>query len=140
MHNVFHLFIHYFHSLSYPAPFNQTLPSFFPSLPPGSESQSNKNPTKPRCGALPSQPLNGSDLLVQREDVGHGADGRDGEGVDLRVALGVVVLDVQEVGRGGEGRRAPVQVPQPGVDGRVAAADVADVALEVLNVDGIEAD
>lgn len=56
------------------------------------------------------------------------------------MALGVVVLDVQEVGGVGEGRGAPVQVAQPGVDGRVAAADVADVALEVLHVDGVEAD
>lgn len=59
------------------------------------------------------------------------------------MALGVVVLDVQEVGRRGAeggGVLAPVQVAQPAVRGRVAAADVADVALEVLHVDGVEAD
>lgn len=34
----------------------------------------------------------------------------------------------------------PIQMAEPGVDGRVAGADVADVAFEVLDVDGVEAD
>lgn len=57
--------------------------------------------------------------------------------VDLDVRLGVVVLDVQEVVGLAEGRDGPVQMPQPVVDGWVAGADVADVALEVLDVDGL---
>lgn len=48
-----------------------------------------------------------------------------------------MVLDVQEVGRVAEGRVLPVQVAHPGVQRRVARADVADVALEVLDVDGL---
>lgn len=34
----------------------------------------------------------------------------------------------------------PVQVSQPFVEGRVSRADVADVTLEVLDVDGVKAD
>jgi len=56
------------------------------------------------------------------------------------MAAGVMVLDVQEVGRVLEGAVVPVQVSEPGVDARVPAAHVADVALEVLDVDGVEAD
>jgi len=53
------------------------------------------------------------------------------------VRLGVVVLDVEEVGGVAERRQVPVQVAHPVVDGRVARADVADVALEVLDIDGL---
>ena len=51
------------------------------------------------------------------------------------MALGVVPLDVLELRRLDEGRVVPVEVAQPGVDGGVAGADIADVALEVLDVD-----
>lgn len=51
---------------------------------------------------------------------------------------GVVVLDVQEVGGLTEGRDGPIQVAQPTVDGRIARADIPDVALEMLNVHGLE--
>jgi hypothetical protein len=54
------------------------------------------------------------------------------------VRLGVVVPDVQEVCRLAKGRHGPVQVAHPVVDGRVAGADVADVALKVLDVDGLD--
>ena len=50
-----------------------------------------------------------------------------------------MVLDVQKVGRVAEGGQRPVQVAHPVVHGRVAGADVADVALEVLDVDGLRA-
>lgn len=79
-------------------------------------------------------------LLVQRQNIGQRSNGRYREGVDLRVALGVMILDVQEVGRVLEGRVVPVQVAHPLVGGRVPGADVPDVALEVLDVDGVEAD
>ena len=46
-------------------------------------------------------------------------------------------LDVQEVGRVLEGRLVPVQVAHPLVYGRVAGADIADIALEVLHVHGL---
>ena len=52
-------------------------------------------------------------FLVQRQDVWHGSHGRDGERVDLRVALGVVLLDVRELGRAAEGFVVPVQVSHP---------------------------
>lgn len=53
------------------------------------------------------------------------------------MALGVVPLDVVEVRRIGEGRVVPVEVAHPSVDGGVAGADIADVALEVLDIDGL---
>lgn len=53
------------------------------------------------------------------------------------MALGVVPLDVVELGGILEGGVVPVKVPQPLVDVGVAGADVADVALEVLDVDGL---
>lgn len=56
------------------------------------------------------------------------------------MALGVVILDVQKVGRVLEGRVVPVKVAHPFMGGRVPGADVPDVALEVLDVDGVEAD
>jgi len=55
------------------------------------------------------------------------------------MGLGIVVLDVQKIRRVAEGGVVPVQVPHPRVDGGVPGADVADVALEVLDVDGVEA-
>lgn len=79
-------------------------------------------------------------LLLQRQDVRQRADGRDGEGVDLGVAPRVVPLDVLKLRRLLERRLVPVQVAHPPVQRRVPGADVADVALEVLHVDGVEAD
>lgn len=45
-----------------------------------------------------------------------------------------------EFGGLSERRHVPVQLPQPAVDGRVARANVTQVALEVLDIDRIEAD
>lgn len=57
--------------------------------------------------------LHSRDLLVQRQDVRHRAQRRDGEWVDLAVTLGVVLLDVSELGRAAEGLVVPVEVAQP---------------------------
>lgn len=81
--------------------------------------------------------LHGRDLIIQGQDVWQGADGRNGGRVDLRMRARVVVLDVQEVGRVLESRVVPVQVAHPLVEVRVPRADVTDVALEVLDVDGL---
>lgn len=91
--------------------------------------------TSSRLGSLHSR-----HLVVQRQNVRQRTDGRYGEGVDLLVRLGVVVLDVQKVARVLEGRHVPVEVAHPLVQVRVAGANVADVALEVLHVDGVEPD
>jgi hypothetical protein len=56
------------------------------------------------------------------------------------MAFSVMLLDVLKLRRVLEGRVVPVQVPHPLVQGRIPAADVTDVALEVLDVDGVEAD
>ncbi|KAJ3472434.1 hypothetical protein NLG97_g10991 [Lecanicillium saksenae] len=82
----------------------------------------------------------GGNLLLERQNVGQRADGRDGERVDVGVAAGVVPLDVLKLRRVLEGGNGPVQVAHPLVDGGVAGANVPDVALEVLDVDGVETD
>lgn len=96
----------------------------------------NPPPTEVPSSQLPGL-LQSRHLLIERQDVRERADRRDGEGVDLLVRAGVVVLDVQEVGRVLEGRVVPVQVPHPRVQVWVAGPNVFDVALEVLDVDGL---
>lgn len=81
--------------------------------------------------------LHSGNLLVQRQNIRERSHGRDGQRVDLRVAAGVMVLDVREVGGLAKGLVVPVQIAQPGVQTRVARADVSDVALEMLVVDGL---
>lgn len=52
----------------------------------------------------------------------------------------IMVLDVQEIRRLLERRHVPVQPPHPLVNRGIPGTDIADVALEVLHVHGIEAD
>ena len=47
-------------------------------------------------------------------------------------------LDMFELRRVLERGNVPVQVSEPAMNGRIAAADVANVAFEVLHIDGIE--
>jgi len=54
------------------------------------------------------------------------------------VALGVVTLDVEEVGRVSEGGHVPVEVSHPSMEMRIPRSDVSEVALEVLDVNGIK--
>lgn len=39
-----------------------------------------------------------------------------------------------------ESRMIPVEIPQPFVDGRISTSDISNVALEVLNVNGVKTD
>jgi len=55
------------------------------------------------------------------------------------MALCIVLLNMLPLRRLAECRDIPVQVTQPLVQRGVPGADVADVALEVLHVDGVEA-
>lgn len=84
----------------------------------------------------------GRHLLVWLQDVRQRPHRRDAELVDLLVTLGVVALDVDEVGgRLAERlRMVPVEIPHPRVQMGVARPDVPDVALEVLHVHDVEAD
>lgn len=56
------------------------------------------------------------------------------------MTLGVMLLDVFKLGRVLESREIPIQMPKPFVQRRIAGSDVADVAFEMLHVDGVEAD
>ena len=51
-----------------------------------------------------------------------------------------MLLDMFEMRRVLESGNVPVQVSEPAMNGRIAAADVADVAFEVLHIDAIESD
>lgn len=59
--------------------------------------------------------------------------------IDLLVTPGIMPLDVLKLRRVAEGGRIPVQLPEPGVQRRVSRPDVAQIALEVLHVHGVEA-
>ena len=101
--------------------------------------------------------LNSRDLLVERQDVGFWTNRCNREWVDLLVTLGVMFLDVRELGGTAECVVVPVTMSHPsrtksalGCEYRtsvailvycwVATADITNVALEVLYVDDIEAD
>ncbi len=56
------------------------------------------------------------------------------------MALGIMILDMLKLRCLPKSRYIPIQFPQPIMQLRVSASDVSDVALEVLNVDRIEAD
>lgn len=51
-----------------------------------------------------------------------------------------MLLDVVKLSGLAEGGHIPVEVAEPLVERWVSATDVADVTLEVLDVDGIKAD
>jgi len=56
------------------------------------------------------------------------------------MTLGIMLLDMLELCRLAEGRMVPVKIAHPAVDIRVTRADIANVALEVLDIDRVEAD
>lgn len=55
----------------------------------------------------------------------------------MSVALGVVPLDMLELGRVAEGLDIPVEITHPPVKERVSRTDIAYVRLEMLHVDGL---
>jgi hypothetical protein len=83
---------------------------------------------------------NGPDLLVRLEDIRDWSRRDNAQWVQHEMARHIVLLDMLELRRLLERRYVPIQIPEPAMDGRVPAADVADVALEVLQVDCVEAD
>lgn len=56
------------------------------------------------------------------------------------MTLGIMFLDMFKLSRVLEGREIPIQMLEPLVERGVSGANVADIAFEVLDVDGIEAD
>lgn len=57
--------------------------------------------------------LDRRNILIQRKNIRKRPNGCNREGVDLSVRLGIVVLDVQEVGRLLERWVIPVQIAHP---------------------------
>ena len=58
--------------------------------------------------------------------------------VNLLMTLCVVFLDMLKLRRLSESGYIPVQMPQPLMQRRVPRADIADIALKMLDVDGVE--
>jgi hypothetical protein len=56
------------------------------------------------------------------------------------MTLRIMGFNMRELSRVPESRVVPIQVPQPLMDIGVTGSDVSDVGLEVLDVDGVEAD
>ena len=51
-----------------------------------------------------------------------------------------MLLDVLKMRRCPERRHVPIEMPQPFVQSRISRSNVADIAFEMLDVDGVEAD
>lgn len=99
-------------------------------------------------------------FLIKGQNIRLGTQGRDRMRVDLHMALRVVVLDMGELGRAFESVVIPVAVSHPSfhtsaepledtlsghdegllMERGIPAANIADVAFEMLDVDGIKAD
>lgn len=56
------------------------------------------------------------------------------------MTLGIMFLDMFKLRRFPKSRHIPIQMPQPFMQRRVTRSYIADVAFEMLDVDGIEAD
>lgn len=57
--------------------------------------------------------LHSRHLLVDRQNVWHWSNRRNAVRVDLFMALGVVLLDMRELGRAAERRIVPIAVAEP---------------------------
>lgn len=79
------------------------------------------------------------DFLVLGQDIRQRPDRGDAVGIYLPVGLCVMFPDVFELGGVSKGGQVPVEMSEPAVQGGVTGTDVADVALEVLDVDDVEA-
>ena len=60
--------------------------------------------------------------------------------INLSVTPRVMSLDMLKLRRTAKSLYIPIQFPQPFMQMRVAGADIADIALEVLHVHSIKAD
>lgn len=56
------------------------------------------------------------------------------------MTLRIMLLNMRELRRLAKSRDFPIQISHPLVQSRISRANIAKVAFEVLNVDGVEAD
>lgn len=68
------------------------------------------------------------------------ASGRTYMRINLPMTLGIMFLNMFKLRRFPKSRHIPIQMPQPFMQRGKPGADVADVAFEMLDVDGVEAD
>lgn len=83
---------------------------------------------------------NGSHFFVFRKNIWDRPDRSNSKLIDLLMTLGIVFLNVLKIRRLPERRNIPVKATHPAMNGRVSGANITDVALEVLHVDGVKAD
>src|SRR2546423_2326331 len=79
-------------------------------------------------------------LLVWLEDIRNWSGSNDAKWIEHEMARHIVLLNMLELGGLFECRHIPVEIPEPAMDGRVAASNVSNVALEVLDVYRVETD
>ncbi len=91
------------------------------------------------CTPLLLHPINSKNLLPLLQNIRHRPYRRNRKLINLAMTLRIMLLDVLKFRRVLEPINIPVQMTQPLMQSRVAGANVADVALEVLDVDGVEA-
>ena len=80
------------------------------------------------------------DLLLLPQNIRLRPKRRNTQRINLLMTLGIMILNMHKIRRILKRRYIPIQMPQPFMEVRVAGADVADVALEVLDVDDVETD
>ena len=61
------------------------------------------------------------------------------EGIYVFVAFRIMLFDMLKLRRVLERRYVPVQFSQPLMQSRITRSDITDVALEMLHIDGVEA-
>ena len=83
--------------------------------------------------------FHGFNLLLWPQDIRQRSNRRNRMRVDLRVASSIVILNVRKLRRVLERGDIPIEIPDPAMDCGISASDVADVAFEVLDIYGVEA-
>jgi hypothetical protein len=79
-------------------------------------------------------------LILLLQNIWQRPNRRDLILIDLSMTLCIMLLDMFKLGRVLERRYIPVQMAHPLMQRRVSRANIANVALEVLHVHGVEAD
>lgn len=82
---------------------------------------------------------NSINLLILRQNIRHRPQRRNRKGVDLRMRLCIMFLDMLKLCRFAKRGNIPIQMPQPLVDSRVTRSNIAEIRLEVLHIHSIEA-
>lgn len=81
-----------------------------------------------------------SNLLIFSQNIRHRSHGRDRKLINLGMTLRIMLFNMLKLRRLLERGNIPIQRSQPAMNSRVSRSDIANIALEMLNVHGIEPD